>query len=568
MPPRRHGELVLVVFVAVVAARTQRAGPLKKTRWSVGATMSLWREGDRCEDMDAVPGAKYVPRRETLVVALASDSAELLPSLAVTNSTATHGRNASVVVITTRKQAMLALARRVRAQLPPTLRLRICDGLEDVLRRRPALAALRGLTTRNQNVTLRRVRRPELLSPFNFAAFYLPHCLLFADEILYLDTDVIVRDDVVFSGASQKISKPIAAVEDCSQKLGKYVNFSLLRKLLLKHPYSNDDDDDETVNAAVERFGLRTLRRTSLSTSVVGKQQLVDEDTCVFNRGVVLFEAKRWRDLSLSALIEALVFSYVKSKAKLWRGGVSQPPFLIALAGRYKKLPLEWNVRGLGRVDLGRNELQNLEVVVAARSNDKRRRFEESPSSSSSANTSLALLKTNLSKIAHFDKFSPFVAPLAHRAHVLHFTGEVKPWRVPRHAAHRPDLFGVAVTASGHVASDCLLKQTLVLAQNFSSTTHFFSSGCYAKLPLCALPSDKGGLTVASCAAVWHSYVSDDARAIARSLVVVEQQEQPDDQRKHPHQQRRRHHRGGVPPRRAPIFGRPPPDQQHPFDVH
>ena len=467
--------------------------------------MDLWSERERCEDVDR-PGEKYVPRREQLVVAIASDSAELLPSLAVINSTATHSLNASIVAITTRKRALLELARRLRRALPRTLKLRVCDGLEDVLKRRPALAALRGLTTRNPNATALRVRRPELLSPFNFAAFYLPHCMLLAEEILYLDTDVVVRSDVVSQALMLKPkNKPIAAVEDCSQRLGKYVNFQLLRKLLLKDPtYRGGQTTPQPfskqklrVNMGIERFGLFTDEETTTENPIV------DEETCVFNRGVVLFETKRWRDLGLSATIEALIFSYVKSKAKLWRGGVSQPPFLVALAGRYKKLPLEWNVRGLGRVDLGKNELANLETVIY------RKR-------ATSSNRSFAMLKANLSRIAHFDKFSPFVAPLAHRATVLHFTGEIKPWRIPRSAAKSPDKYGVAVTSSGHVAGECLLQRSFPQrSTNYSSPTHFFSSGCFAKLPLCAVQRDR----VESCASVWHAYVNDDARRLALAVV-------------------------------------------------
>ena len=40
-----------------------------------------------------------------------------------------------------------------------------------------------------------RVKRKELLSSYNFAAFYLPHVLQ-ARRVLYMDTDVIVRGDV------------------------------------------------------------------------------------------------------------------------------------------------------------------------------------------------------------------------------------------------------------------------------------------------------------------------------------------------------------------------------------
>ena len=41
-----------------------------------------------------------------------------------------------------------------------------------------------------------RVKRRELLTSFNFAAFYLPYILSGARRVLYLDSDVIVRGDV------------------------------------------------------------------------------------------------------------------------------------------------------------------------------------------------------------------------------------------------------------------------------------------------------------------------------------------------------------------------------------
>ena len=61
--------------------------------------------------------------------------------------------------------------------------------------------------------------------------------------------------------------------------------------------------------------------------------------TCVFNRGVVLIDPERWRTLGLTLAIESLVEAYVKCGARLWRGGVSQPPFLLG-AG--------WSVREIG----------------------------------------------------------------------------------------------------------------------------------------------------------------------------------------------------------------------------
>ena len=125
---------------------------------------------------------------------------------------------------------------------------------------------------------------------------------------------------------------PAAAVEDCTQRVYKYVDFDLLKR----------HDRRRYAPTSWSRFGL--------------KPEAYSNETCVFNRGVVLFDALRWRELRLTETIEDLVDAFVSTRAKLWRGGISQPPFLLALAGRYLKLDMEWNVRGLGRVDLGRSE--------------------------------------------------------------------------------------------------------------------------------------------------------------------------------------------------------------------
>mmetsp|Transcript_27330 Transcript_27330/g.85002 ORF Transcript_27330/g.85002 Transcript_27330/m.85002 type:complete len:327 (-) Transcript_27330:120-1100(-) len=102
----------------------------------------------------------------------------------------------------------------------PELRVSVCGGLDDQLRQRPAMRALAML----RNST--RVKRKELLSAFNFAAFYLPHVLP-ARRILYLDTDVIVRGDVHELAKMALDGAPAAAVEDCSQHLNKYIDFPL-----------------------------------------------------------------------------------------------------------------------------------------------------------------------------------------------------------------------------------------------------------------------------------------------------------------------------------------------------
>ncbi|KAH8064334.1 hypothetical protein JL722_1197 [Aureococcus anophagefferens] len=310
-----------------------------------------------------------------------------------------------------------------------------------------AARALHDLRNASDRTTVSRVRRRELLSPFNFAAFYLPH-VLDARRILYLDTDTLVKADVLRGLADLDMGRhAVAAVEDCSQRLLKYINFQLLERTLERH------DIGELSRARFFGAGAR-----------------VHNGTCVFNRGV--------------------------------------PPFLLALGGRYAKLPLEWNVRGLGRVDMSYVE------------------YEANARGSAAQGDALA---RHVYRVGVFKKkFHPFVAPLAAAAKVLHFTGELKPWRIGADAARDWRSRGVAMTPSGHVSGDCRLdpnaarmKRELFVCPhargcgdayfaNYTSTTEIFSSGCFARFSLCSSHTAPGGAE--ACAAVWLSYVAPEAR--------------------------------------------------------
>ncbi|KAJ8610613.1 hypothetical protein CTAYLR_007166 [Chrysophaeum taylorii] len=458
--------------IAVLAGLVGTSRGAKRRGPSVEETMANWSEHSRCTRVIEPPSSYY---SSSVLVAIAYDSEDPLPPLAVINSTLSQSAVVELAAVTTTsaKIDLLRLLRapRVKSELPGDLgrRVRVCDGFDLVLAQRPALAALAAMDAP--------VRRRELLSVFNFAAFYLPHALS-AARILYLDTDAIARGDIgrraaaVFAGSK----RPAAAVEDCSQRLGKYVNFGLLDRAL--------------------RSDLPALRERFF-----GFQRKVTEDTCVFNRGVVLFDSERWRALRLTTTIEKLVAYYVKSKARLWRGGVSQPPFLVALAGRYKKLPLEWNVRGVGRVDLSKTELDRLDAIIQT----KRPR----------TNSTYAALLRETRRVGPFEKRAPFVAPLAARANVIHFTGEIKPWKISNRAALNYGAYGVHITPSGHVLGECRLDDERALRhRNYSTTTQLFASGCFARLPLCSC----GPHCVEACAAVWHRFVSPAARDLARSF--------------------------------------------------
>ena len=126
-------------------------------------------------------------------------------------------------------------------------------------------------------------------------------------------------------------------------------------------------------------------------------------------------------------------------------------------------------------------------------------------------------------------KFHPFVAPLADEAFVLHFTGELKPWRLSASYAEQWTTHGAALTPTGHVAGGCELDQQLsglmdrriyycrkrapcgdARFARFNSTTSLFASACLARFPLCA-----AGRGVAACASLWHGYVSPAAARVA-----------------------------------------------------
>ena len=126
------------------------------------------------------------PKPRSTVVAVATDSVNLLPILAVINSTMSNARDpgsVSTVVITRHVRRLHTAV----LDFLPHADVTICGGFSDLLMQRPPLGKL--LTLSNSS----HVKRKELLSPFNFAAFYLPYVLLESRRVLYLDTDAIVE---------------------------------------------------------------------------------------------------------------------------------------------------------------------------------------------------------------------------------------------------------------------------------------------------------------------------------------------------------------------------------------
>mmetsp|Transcript_68189 Transcript_68189/g.215821 ORF Transcript_68189/g.215821 Transcript_68189/m.215821 type:complete len:473 (-) Transcript_68189:103-1521(-) len=223
--------------------------------------------------------------------------------------------------------------------------------------------------------------RKELFGALNFAAFYVHELFPGAQRVLYLDTDVVVLADLASSLATRDLQgRSSAAAQDCSQHLGKYVDLGRLKR--------------KNVQA---QLPLQLKAR---------------KDTCVANRGVVLVDVARWRAENITGAIEALVRAHLSRRGPLWRSGVSQPPFLLAIAGRYHDLGAEFNVRGLGRGDIAPEEVAHYRKLgLWSRYYDGFLRKCEIHCCPGCKGWAL----------------TPHIAPDAHLAKVLHFNGRLKP---------------------------------------------------------------------------------------------------------------------------------------------
>ncbi|KAL2630928.1 hypothetical protein R1flu_015614 [Riccia fluitans] len=209
--------------------------------------------------------------------------------------------------------------------------------------------------------------RVELTSPYNFVPFYLPQLYKDIELMIYLDSDVVVKGDIEELYTKDLHGHPIAAVEDCSQRFRSYFDFEQLRAI-------HEGKGPDLVNAP---------------------QEYIDEETCVFNRGVLLMNATRWTELNITDAIEWWMEQFQKAEEPLYRYGLSQPPFLLALYNKYEKLEHAWNERGLGRARFSKLELD----YFSTQYKDKQ---------------------------LHQKPFWSFESD---SAKILHFNGQYKPWK-------------------------------------------------------------------------------------------------------------------------------------------
>ncbi|KAL9669816.1 hypothetical protein QQ045_007365 [Rhodiola kirilowii] len=154
--------------------------------------------------------------------------------------------------------------------------------------------------------------RPALDNPLNYARSYLAQTLdVCVDRVIYLDSDVIVVDDIhklwqVQLSNSRVIGAPIY----CNANFSAYFTDA----------FWNDPE---------------------LNKVFVGKMK----SACYFNTGVMVMDLGKWREGEYTKKIEE--WMRVQKEKRIYELG-SLPPFLLVFGGEVEGIEHRWNQHGLG----------------------------------------------------------------------------------------------------------------------------------------------------------------------------------------------------------------------------
>lgn len=151
--------------------------------------------------------------------------------------------------------------------------------------------------------------RQALDQPLNYARSYLadilPGCV---HRVIYLDSDLIVVDDIAKLWATDLESRVLGAPEYCKANFTKY-------------------------------FTDNFWWDPALSKTFEGKKP------CYFNTGVMVIDLEKWRAGEFTRKIE--IWMDIQKERRIYELG-SLPPFLLVFAGLVKQVDHRWNQHGLG----------------------------------------------------------------------------------------------------------------------------------------------------------------------------------------------------------------------------
>jgi hypothetical protein len=146
----------------------------------------------------------------------------------------------------------------------------------------------------NKHITFRNDSgaRKELISPYNFLPFYLPEVYKDIDRFIYLDSDIVVKGNIEELYNTDLEGNAAAAVEDCSQRFAIYFDFAQLAEIQAR------EGPDRPAWLPPEHF---------------------DPEACVFNRGVLVVNSKRWMEENITRAIIWWMDEFQKSERNLYK---------------------------------------------------------------------------------------------------------------------------------------------------------------------------------------------------------------------------------------------------------
>lgn len=370
------------------------------------------------ESLDEPPGDEL--EDEAVHVCFCTDDPDLRPLVAAVNSSLTAATDPGRIQfhLVTSHEAHSLFEQRLQAMLGKGVHLEVHSNLK-IQQKITKLITFRKSSG----------ARKSLSSPFNFAPFYLDEYLKGNDaqshsapkRVVYLDTDVIVQGDIAELASVDLGEHAVGTVEDCSQRFEIYFDFEELAKQGAKH---------------------------------------IDKKACVFNRGVFVVDTVKWKKQGIGAEIEKWMAKYSDTKKDLYKFGMSQPPWLLALHKRHQPIGEDWNCRGLSRANFVANEQKEL---------------------------SKKGFKPEDMKHLGVKGTSPYVAPCTAKANVLHYNGPKKPWDSKKRGELNPK----------KASALCALQPETAKRRSENPGKHGVLQAA--------------GLVFVDCAELWWAHISDEA---------------------------------------------------------
>lgn len=251
-------------------------------------------------------------------------------------------------------------------------------------------------------------------------------------RLIYIDTDTVIMGDIAELQETDMQGHPCAAVKYCLQTMDNYINFDVVREL----GYTD-----------------------------------YDPKACIANRGLLVIDVARWTSLQITEKIEMWMKHYATSKHDLWLGGMSQPPWLLAMNGDYLELGDDWNCNSLGRENMGPAEARTIRE--------------------------LGFDHQGLRKIgANFDKYgniSPYVVTCSATGKLLHYNGAVKPW------LYEKNFYDAKLPA-------CAMPESMLEDTSLSWRWK-------AKIRVFCKP-----VTFVNCVDIWTTYITSEAACALRDF--------------------------------------------------